>query len=150
MLISTKGRYAMRLMIDMATHDPDKFSSLKLSAQRTNVSLKYLEAIVSKLCACGLLLSQRGKQGGYKLAKSPEDISLYDILTASQDELTAVECERGKGNNCSKSCLTKPLWMELDALLINFFKSISLKRLIEQDSINHTISLKEGINQCNI
>ncbi|MDY5730637.1 MAG: Rrf2 family transcriptional regulator [Eubacteriales bacterium] len=150
MLISTKGRYALRLMLDIATHQQDGPISLKTIANRQNISLKYLEAIASSLHADGLLLSSRGKTGGYRLAKEPGELFIGNVLNTSQGGLNTVECSHGEGCTCGKDCLTKPLWIQLDKLINDFFNSISLQDLLnagKQESPTIELLRKEVHNE---
>lgn len=131
MLISTRGRYALRLMLDIAQHQEDGYLSLKTIAQRQNISLKYLESIASSLSNSGLIISTRGKTGGYRLSSEPINLCIGDILNASQGGITTVECSWGKDCSCDKGCLAMPLWINLDKLVNNYFNQLSLQDLLD-------------------
>lgn len=133
MLISTKGRYALRFMLDLAEHQGEGYLSLKTVATRQNISLKYLEAIANSLQTGGLVISARGKAGGYRLADEPRRIYVGSILYASQGGLNTVDCDKGAGCNCTQSCLTKALWADLNALINGFFNNLSLQHLLDSE-----------------
>ncbi|MBQ9067299.1 MAG: Rrf2 family transcriptional regulator [Clostridia bacterium] len=127
MMISTKGRYALRIMIDLAQHRDDGPIPLKEISARQNTSLKYLEAIAGKLNKGGLIEAKHGKNGGYQLTRSPADISAGEILRAAEGDLQPVACQ-GTVANCAQSsdCLTLPLWQKLDDRIYSFLDSVSL------------------------
>ncbi len=122
MMISTKGRYGLRVMLDISQQKSDDFISIKSISQRQGISMKYLEMIVSSLNKSGLLKSQRGKDGGYKLAKKPDEYTVGEIIRAAEGKLTAVACsgcsQEGDGCERSAQCLTLPIWKKLD-LMVN-------------------------------
>ena len=132
MKISTKGRYALRVMIDLAQHQEMGMISLKDIAARQEVSMKYLEMIVGILLKEEFVVSQRGKAGGYKLAKSPSQYSIGSILRVAEGSLSPVQCIEQGIVNCEKAadCITLPLWRELDAVIDRFLESVSLEDLI--------------------
>ena len=119
MRISTKGRYALRLMLDLAEHQGDGCVSLKDVAQRQDISKKYLEQIVPTLSRAGFLLTNRGYQGGYRLARRPEDYTARDILRLTEGSLAPVACLDCEVNTCPRSanCPTLPLWQGLDRVI---------------------------------
>ena len=127
MLVSTKGRYALRVMIDLAEHQADGFIPLKIIAERQEISEKYLENIIKLLVKAKLLTGVRGKGGGYKLAKAPEDYSVYDILCLTEGTLAPVACLEA-GQNCENSaaCSTYPLWQGLDETVRNYLVGFTL------------------------
>ena len=92
MKISTKGRYALRVLVDLAEHSVDRNVSIREMAERQNISDKYLEGIVARLSAAGYVKSVRGKYGGYQLTKEPKDYTVYDILAATEDSIAVVAC----------------------------------------------------------
>ena len=102
MEISTKGRYALRLMVDIASRQADLPVSLKEVATRQNISIKYLEQIVNRLCRAGLLESVRGPQGGYLLTRRPEEYTAGDILRVTEGSLAPVACLVGEHNECPR------------------------------------------------
>ena len=103
MKISTKGRYALRLMLDLSNNEQDKFISLKEIAQRQDISIKYLEQIITLLCKVGYLKSLRGSQGGYKLAKSPSEYTVGDILRITEGDLAPVSCYKMRKINVQEA-----------------------------------------------
>ena len=133
MKISTKGRYALRLMTDIAAHDSDGYVSLKDVAARQGISMKYSEQIAGLLAKAGLLHSGRGAQGGYRLAKRPEDYTVGSILKLTEGGLTAVSCTSEGPAACSRSscCETRPMWDKLDKMIDDFFEDITLADLLK-------------------
>ena len=102
MKISTKGRYALRMMVDLAEHNNGEWISLKEISERQNISIKYLEQIVSSLMRSGLLLSSRGPQGGYMLARKPEEYTVGEILREIEGSLVPVACMETVPNQCER------------------------------------------------
>ena len=134
-MISTKGRYALRTMIDIAEH-PNGPVTLKDVAERQEISKKYLEIICKMLVEGGLLVGLPGKYGGYRLAKAPEDYSIYEILRVTEGNLATVSClDPDKPYDCPRKdfCRTLPLWEEYDRLVHDFFKSKKLSDYMEND-----------------
>jgi len=133
MMISTKGRYALRVMIDLAQNSTDEFISLKDVAERQDISMKYLEMIVSILHKGKMLESQRGKAGGYRLANKPEEYSISSILVLTEGTLAPVQCLDEGECSCDKAseCITLPLWRRLDEVIGNYLDGITLKDLLE-------------------
>lgn len=130
MYIATKGRNALKVMLDLAQHNDGSFISLADIAERVKESQKYLESTVAQLSAAGLILSARGKLGGYKLAKKAEEYSVAEIITAAEGSLAPVSCLDGSCEN-AESCLTLPLWKELDGVIMNFLNSKTLADLLK-------------------
>lgn len=135
MRISTKGRYALRLMLDLAEHQGDGCVSLKDVAQRQDISKKYLEQIVPTLSRAGFLLTNRGYQGGYRLARAPEDYTVYEILAIAEGGLAPVACLDGTENLCPRkdSCLTLPVWEGLDRTIHEYLSSITLQDILDMN-----------------
>mgnify|MGYP000876954907 CR=1 FL=1 len=133
MRISTKGRYALRLMLDLAEHQGDGCVSLKDVAQRQDISKKYLEQIVPTLSRAGFLLTNRGYQGGYRLARAPEDYTVYEILTIAEGGLAPVACLDQPENTCPRApdCLTLPVWEGLEKTIRNYLRSITLQTILD-------------------
>lgn len=133
-MITTKGRNALKVMLDLAQHNDDGGSYIPLSdiAERVKESQKYLEATVSSLAAAGLILSARGKSGGYRLAKKEEDYTVAEIITAAEGSIAPVSCLDSQ-NPCQNagSCLSLPLWRELDEVIMNFLNSKTLADLLK-------------------
>ncbi|MCM1115760.1 MAG: Rrf2 family transcriptional regulator [Clostridium sp.] len=134
MKISTKGRYALRLLVDLAEHRDDGFVALKDVAKRQDISKKYLEQIVSVLNRPGILKTNRGYQGGYQLAKAPEKYTVGDILRITEGGLAPVACLDQEENLCERSsfCATLFIWEGLYKTVNDYLDSITL-----QDIINH-------------
>lgn len=134
MMISTKGRYALRVMIDLAQNNTDKYISLKDIAQRQDISMKYLEMIISILNKGKMVESQRGKTGGYKLVKKAEQYSIGEILKLTEGTLAPVNCLMAKGEKCERAdeCITLPLWKKLDVVIEDYLSSVTLKDLIDK------------------
>lgn len=132
MNITTKGRYALRVMIDLAQHPDEGFVSLKTVAERQDISMKYLEMIVSSLKKGNLLESTRGKEGGYRLSRSPADYSVGEILRCLEDNLAPVACIKDGEITCEKAsaCVTLPMWKELDELTNAYLDGVSLRDLL--------------------
>lgn len=132
-MFTTKGRYALRVMADLAAHDG--WVSLGDVAERQNLSRKYLEQVVSMLVKVGYLNSQRGKGGGYQLARKPEEYSLGAILRATEGSLAPVDCLNcSSGELCEirDTCPTLPMWRELGALTSSFLNSKTLADLVPE------------------
>ena len=135
MLISTKGRYALRVLVDIACNEKDEFASLKVIAKRQGISLKYLESIISPLQSAGIVKSHRGKNGGYKLTKPAEEVFVIDVLKAAEGSLKPVQCVGLNNNDCNnENCPTKALWIDLDNTISSFLGSKTLKDLIKKDN----------------
>ena len=132
MNITSKGRYALRVMMDLAQHPDDGFVSLKVAAERQNISLKYLEMIISHLKKAGLVESTRGKEGGYRLTREPGDYSVLEILSCIEDNLAPVSCIQGGEVLCDQAgaCLTLPMWKELDDITNSYLSSVTLGDLL--------------------
>ena len=131
-MISTKGRYAIRVMIDLAEHDQEKYIPLKEIAARQEISKKYLEIIVKDMVAGGLLTGASGKGGGYRLNRKPEEYSVGEILELMEGTLSPVACLAEEVNDCPRkgACQTLPLWTEFDKLVHDFFFEKKLSDLI--------------------
>ena len=132
MNVTSKGRYALRVMIDLAQHPDEGFVSLKTVAERQSISMKYLEMIVAGLKKAELLESSRGKEGGYRLSRSPDDYSVGEILRCLEDNLAPVACIKDGEIQCDKAsaCITLPMWKELDDLTNAYLDGVSLKDLL--------------------
>lgn len=130
MKISSKGRYAVRIMIDIAKNGTD-FVSVAEIAQRQNISVKYLENIIAKLVKAKLLISMRGVKGGYKLSKNPNEYSIKEILDITGDTSDLVACAK---QNCPRqnSCDSKKCWLALQSLINDFLDGVTLQNLIDK------------------
>ena len=131
-MISTRGRYAIRVLIDLAENDNGGYIPLKDIAARQDISKKYLEIIVKDMVAGGLLVGASGKGGGYKLCRKPEEYSVGEILELMEGSLATVACLADDENPCprAKECQTLPLWAEYDKLTHDFFYSKHLSDLL--------------------
>lgn len=134
MMISTKGRYALRVMLDLAGQSQEEYISLKAISDRQQISMKYLEAIVSNLSKAGMLESQRGKSGGYRLNKTATEYNIGEVLRAAEGELTTVRCLEESKGGCDRAgeCLTLPLWQKLDQIVSDYLDSVTLADLLEE------------------
>ncbi len=134
MLISTKGRYALRVMIDIASDKTGDYVPLTRIAENQNISIKYLESIIVLLSKEGLLDGKRGKNGGYKLYRDPSEYTVLEILRLTEGGLAPVSCLEGEINNCvrAKSCQTLPLWEGLNNIINNYLGSITLADVMGQ------------------
>lgn len=134
MMISTRGRYALRVMIDLAVHDGGDYLPLRDIAARQDISLKYLEQIIALLHRSGFLISQRGSCGGYRLARAPEDYTAGDILTAAEGSLAPTACADGAAGDCARSeqCAALPFWNDYYRTVMTFVDSVTLRDLAEQ------------------
>ena len=132
MNVTSKGRYALRVMLDLAQHPDEGYISLKTVAERQDLSMKYLEAIVGALKKAGLVDSSRGKEGGYSLLRPPEEYSVGEILRSTEDKLAPVSCITAEGVACAQAsaCLTLPMWRELDELTNAYLDTVSLRDLL--------------------
>lgn len=135
MLISTRGRYALRVMIDLAEHQADGFIPLKVIAQRQEISEKYLENIIKLLVKAKLLTGVRGKGGGYMLTKAPEQYTVGSILRITEDSMAPVACLTPGSDACPRAaeCRTLPMWLGLDQLITDYFENITLADLRHKD-----------------
>lgn len=136
MMISSKGRYALRVMLDLAVNKDDNYISLNEIAHRQQISLKYLEAIIRMLNKAGFVNSLRGVKGGYQLAKDPKDYTVGEIIRLTENGLSLVNCD-GFGQQCkcdrASDCLTMPIWKNLDGLINSYLDNISLYDVINHD-----------------
>lgn len=134
MKISTKGRYALRLMIDIAAHDGEGFISLKDVAERQGISAKYLEQIVGTLNKAGLLRSGRGPQGGYQLTKEPEEYTVGSILRLTEGNLAPVACLGDSKNRCDRcgECATLDFWTGLYTTVNHYVDRFTLADLVRE------------------
>lgn len=133
MMISTRGRYALRVMIDLAENCQNGYIPMKEVAERQELSLKYIERIMPSLVKEGLVEGIHGKGGGYRLVKSPEEYTVGDILRISEGDLAPVSCLENNAEPCSRSevCKTLPMWKKLYGMVNDFFDSITLKDLLD-------------------
>ncbi|MBR0374742.1 MAG: Rrf2 family transcriptional regulator [Mogibacterium sp.] len=131
-MISTKGRYAVRVMLDLAENETGGYVPLKDIAARQEISKKYLEIIVREMVAGGLITGVSGKGGGYRLCRPPEDYTVGEILERMEGTLAPVACLAGTANDCPRKdfCRTLPMWTEFNALVHSFFYNKKLSDLL--------------------
>lgn len=131
MMISTKGRYALRFLVDVAEHQGDRFVPLKDVADRQEISEKYLEIVVKELVKGGLLAAVRGKGGGYRLNRAPEEYNVKSILELVEGPLAPVACLEPGQDACSRSddCRTLRLWRGLDQVIADYLAQFTLASL---------------------
>lgn len=136
MLVSTKGRYALRVLVDLAEHGNGGFVPLKIIAERQQISEKYLEAVLKSLVHEKLLTGLRGKGGGYKLAVPPDQLSVGRVLRLSEPSLATVSCLMEGAEPCARraECRTFPLWKELDSMILSFLDSRTIADLLPHAS----------------
>ena len=132
MNITSKGRYALRVMLDLAQHREEGYISLKTIADRQGYSMKYLEMIVGSLKRADLVASTRGKEGGYRLLRDPEDYTIGEILRCIEDNLAPVACIKAGDICCEHAgeCMTVPMWKELDDITNAYLDGVSLQDLL--------------------
>ncbi len=132
MIVSTKGRYALRIMLELAMHEGEGFLSLKEISTRQNVSMKYLEQIITLLNKADLLKSQRGPQGGYRLGRSPENYTIGEILRTVEGRLAPISCLESEENLCPRqeNCLTIGFWEGLYKVIDAYTDSVTLAQLL--------------------
>ena len=133
MLVSTRGRYALRVMIDLAEHSDGTYVAMKEVAQRQQISLKYLERIMPMLVEKRLVEGVRGKGGGYRLTREPDEYPLSEILRAAEGDLAPISCLEKGAPPCARAakCRTLPMWKEPDALITGYLDGKTLEDLIQ-------------------
>ena len=133
MLISTKGRYALNTMLDLARNSTGEHIVLMDIAERTGISEKYLEGIIASLSREGLVSAQRGRGGGYLLTRAPEEYSVGDIIRAAEGDLAPVACLKNGDADCPKAseCVTLPLWRGLDRRIYEYLDRITLRDVLD-------------------
>ena len=129
MMISTRGRYALRVMVDLAEHTDGSFIAMKEVAERQQISLKYLERILPLLVEKKLVEGMRGKGGGYRLGRDPGEITVLDVLRATEGPLAPVACLEEGSKACPRAgqCRTLPLWQGLDELVNNYLSGYTIR-----------------------
>lgn len=140
MKISTKGRYALRMLIDLAQHQDGGFISLKEISARQDISKKYLEQIIPIFNRTGILRAGRGPQGGYMLAKSPDKFTIGEILRITEGSLSPVDCVDQDPAGCERrlECPTLPVWQGLSKLINDYLDSITLQDILDQQQERFT------------
>lgn len=143
MRLTTKGRYAVTAMLDLALHYDNGPITLADISQRQGISLSYLEQLFSKLRKNGLVDSARGPGGGYRLSRSASEICVADVITAVDEKVDAMRCG-GKGN-CQDNgqCLTHELWCDLSNRIYDFLKGIDLEQLVQRQGVKDVAARQE-------
>lgn len=133
MKISTKGRYALRMLVDMLEQQDEGYVALRDIASRQQISKKYLEQIAMQLTQAGVLFASRGQQGGYRLIGKAEDYTVLDILRVTEGSLRPVACMDQSPNPCGRCsfCRTLPVWEGLDRVIVKYLSSITLRDVLE-------------------
>lgn len=128
MMVSTRGRYALRVMIDLAEQDANSYIPLKDIVARQNISQKYIEAIMNLLSKQGLVSTMHGKGGGYKLSRKPSDYKIGEILRLTEVSIAPVACLNEGAPECDRAteCRTLPLWAELNKRILGFLDSVTI------------------------
>jgi Rrf2 family iron-sulfur cluster assembly transcriptional regulator len=144
MQLTTKGRYAVTAMLDLASNDPDSPVTLDMISQRQNISLSYLEQLFAKLRKASLVKSVRGPGGGYLLNQNPEEVTLTSIIEAVDENIDLRRCH-GK-ENCLRGrlCLSHHLWCEASDQIRNFLSTRNLKQVIDDYNENEKIRINDG------
>ena len=143
MKISTRGRYSLHMMIDLAQHYNEGFIALKDISERQGISKKYLEQIIPFLNRSNLLNSNKGHMGGYQLAKAPSEISVWEILESAEGSLTPVSCMDNAPNLCEKGndCSTLLIYEGLYDVITKYFQGITLEDILHQQMKNFTYTI---------
>lgn len=144
MKISTKGRYALRMLLDLAEHKNDGYIALKDIASRQGISKKYLEQIIPVINKADILRTNRGFQGGYMLANSPENYTVGQILRLTEGSLSPVACLDQEPNRCPRceDCMTLPVWQGLNRVIAEYLDGITLQDILdrkEKDFVNNYV-----------
>lgn len=138
MLISTRGRYALRVLLDLAENQTDGYIPMKTVADRQNLSLKYIERIMPVLSKNKYVVGVHGKGGGYRLAREPKDYRVGDILRLAEGDLAPVACLGCDAKPCDRaeSCKTLPMWREFHKLVNDYFDKITLEDLLNKTGVS--------------
>lgn len=134
-MVSTKGRYALRVIIDLAENGSEGYTPMKNVAERQGISLKYLERILPLLVSAGLVEGVHGKGGGYKLSRKPGKITVGEVLRAAEGDIAPVACLECNAEICSRqdTCRTLPMWVKLDEMINSYLDSVTIKDLMENE-----------------
>ncbi len=134
MMVSTRGRYALRVMIDLAERSDDEYIPMKEIAERQKISLKYLEKILPVLAKNSLIEGVHGKGGGYRLTRAPQDYPIGEILRLTEGDLAPVSCLECNASACERSedCRTRPMWDKLNQLITDYFDGITISDLMKK------------------
>lgn len=135
MVVSTKGRYALRVLIDIAKSGADSYVTLKDISQRQGLSEKYLESIIKVLVTNGLVKGLRGKKGGYRLARPAEEITAWDVISITENDFYVVACMNPDSPKCEReaSCVTLPMWKDFNETMMAFFKKYTIAELAAKE-----------------
>ena len=138
-MISTRGRYALRMMLDLAQNQGEGYVALRDIAARQEISKKYLEQIIPLLNRVGLLQTTRGVQGGYRLTRRPEEYTVLDILEVTETGLAAVACLEKDAAKCPRSadCMTLPVWQGLDKNIRDYLGGITLQDVLDRHNVGN-------------
>lgn len=136
MKISTRGRYALRILLDMAQHREDGYIPLKTIAERQGISKKYLDQIMLILNRTDYLKAARGSQGGYKLAKAPEQYTVGDILRSTEGSISPLACLENGGEDCARHahCLARHVWQGLDEVMAAYLDNLTLQDILARQT----------------
>ena len=134
MIVSTKGRYALRVMVCFAQRDPEEYIPLKEIAEKEDISQKYLESIMTILSKAGMVDAVHGKGGGYRLNRAPEEYTVGSILKLTEGSLAPVSCTTQGPSACSRAscCEALPMWVKLDKMIDDFFEGITIADLLKK------------------
>lgn len=134
MMISTRGRYALRVMIDLAENSDSDYIPMKKIAERQNISLKYLERILPSLAKSNLIEGVHGKGGGYKLTREPKEYRVGEILRLTEGDLAPVACLECNAEPCKHTaeCRTRPMWEKLNVLINDYLDSVTIEDLMKR------------------
>ena len=137
MIVSTKGRYALRVMVYLAMQDNTEYTPLKQIAESEGISQKYLESIMTTLSKAGFVDAVHGKGGGYRLNRKPEEYTVGSILKLTEGSLRTVSCTAEGAAACSRSecCNALPMWEKLDKMIDDFFEGITIADLLNSENV---------------
>ena len=137
MMVSTRGRYALRVLVDLAERDGGSYITLREIAERQEISEKYLESIVKELVRAGILEGLRGKGGGYRLGRAPEQIGVLEVLDRMEGTLAPVACLAEDSKPCARAenCRTLPLWEGLNKVVRDYLKGFTIRDLAENGGV---------------
>ena len=137
MLVTSRGRYALRVMIDLAEHRNGEYVAMKEVARRQDISLKYLERILPALVKAKMVEGVHGKGGGYRLTRKPKEYTVGEILRLTEGDLAPVGCLECKGEDCplKPTCRTLPMWEKLDTMVNDYFDSITIDDLMYKEGV---------------
>ena len=136
LMVSTRGRYALRVLVDLAEQDSNRYITLREIAERQEISEKYLESIAKELVKAGFLDGLRGKGGGYRLGQSPEEIGVLDVLKLTEGSLAPVACLEEGAKPCPRAsnCRTLPLWEGLNRVVREYLRHYTVWDLVQQNA----------------